>query len=202
MHHYHWLRDHLQWSGIHLDPSVVMAGDTSRSHFGLNLTKSCSQIFALFQNNLHICYHIYTIFFFCWKHYAPQAVIPQSHRPNRYETNTKPTINVKFAYKLVWIRYWLSVSKNCRLPVRCICWCGVTSVRKRLWTCRFSFGHRWHMVCWFSSVMHWEFVGWHSTDSRPIQDRTRADRTANCGESANIVPTQDRHVRDMSGTQT
>ena len=136
---------------------------------GLNLTKWCSQIFPLFQNNLHVCYLIYTANI-CWKNVAPLAVIPQSYRPNRCETDTEPTIIVKFAYKLVWIRYWLSVSKTCRLPVRCLCWCGVTSVRKRLWTCRFSFGHRWHMVCWFTS--------------------------------ANIVPTQDRHVPDISGTQT
>ena len=59
------------------------------------------------------------------------------------------------------------------------------------------------------------FVGLHrsciehlSADMAPIQmfktnlDGTKSDITPNCGEWSNIIPTQDRHVPDKSGTQT
>ena len=55
---------------------------------------------------------------------CPTSCDTQSHRPNRYETDTKPTTIIKLTYKLVWIRYWFSASKNCWLPVRyMLVWC-------------------------------------------------------------------------------
>ena len=155
--------------------------------------------FRAFQNNLHICHHIYTENI-CWKNVALQAVIPSPIG----QTDTKPIPNRQQLSnsRINWFGF--GIDFRLRKIVGClsdICWCGVDSVRKPLWTCRFSFGHRWHMVCWFTSVMHWAFVGWHATHSRPIQNRTKSDITANCGESASIVPILDHHLPDIFGTQ-
>ena len=84
------------------DPGVVMAGDTSRSNWS-ELDEVMFTNFRAFQNNLHICHHIYTVNMRC-KYVALQAVIPQPYRPNRYETDIKRTTIIKFAnfHKLSW----------------------------------------------------------------------------------------------------
>ena len=52
------------------------------------------------------------------------------------------------------------------------------------------------------SVMYRAYVGRPDTDSKLIQDRIKSDITANCLESADAFPNQNRRVPDISRAQT
>ena len=86
-------------------------------------------------------------------------IIPQSHRPNRHETDLKPTKKLKFGERSVYSRYWFgfvglvsvyvradkfvgerSFKHVCKISPRqivgclsVICRCGVGFVDNRLW---------------------------------------------------------------------
>ena len=83
----------------------------------------------------------------------PFVLIPQSHRPNRHETDLKPTKIIKFGERSVYSRYWFGfvsvyvreeIFQTCfkdlsRQIVSClsvICRRGVGSVGERSGTCR------------------------------------------------------------------
>ena len=155
-------------------------------------------------------------------------IIPQSHRPNRHETDLKPTKIIKFGERSVYSRYWSVLSVWCwfmfgqtnlsgrdlsnrferslpdKLSVVCRLYVGVLSV--------LSVSVRGHVGLnsdtdgrWFVGlrlVMYRAYVGRPDTNSRPIQARIKSDITPNCVESADTFPNQNRRVRDISRTQT
>ena len=156
------------------------------------------------------------------------SLIPQSHRPNRHETDLKPTKIIKFGERSVYSRYWfgfvglMSVYVRAdklsgrdlsnmfersipdKLSVVCRLYVGVVSVlsgsvRGRVGLNSATDG-RWFVG--LRSVVYRAYVGRPDTDSRPIQDRIKSDITPNCVESVDTFPNQNRRVPDISRTQT
>ena len=139
-------------------------------------------------------------YIFC-RIYKVNISLKQSHWPNWHETDSKPTTIIKFGEKSVWVRYWFSVSKNCRLPVGyMLVWCRF---------CQEAFADMSVFIRPLMAHGLLVYIGhalsicrltWHPLKTN--LDGTKSHITPNCGEWSNIVPTQDRHVSDMSGTQT
>ena len=155
-------------------------------------------------------------------------LIPQSHRPNRHETDIKPTKIVKFGERSVYSRYWFDYVGLVSVYVREDKFVGERSF-KHVWR---SLPDKLSVVCWLyvvvvsvlsgsvrgrvglnsatdgrwfvglRSVMYRAYVGRPDTDSRPIQDRMKSDITPNCVESVDTFPNQNRRVPDISRTQT
>ena len=142
--------------------------------------------------------------------------VPQSHRPNRHETDIDETdknrqIRGEIGLQSVLIRLcWFGVGlcsgrQICRVEIFQTClkdlsptsyrlYVGVVSVlsgnvRGRVGLNSATDG-RWFVG--LRSVMCRAYVGRPDTDSRPIQHRIKSDITPNCVESADTFPNQNR----------
>ena len=119
-------------------------------------------------------------------------LIPQSHRPNRHETDLKPTKTIQFGERSVYSPYWFGFVGLMSVSVRAETFVG-----------EISFKHVWKISpLGLRSVMYRAYVGRPHTDSRPILDRSKSDITPNCVESADTFPNQNRRVRYMYISQT
>ena len=152
-------------------------------------------------------------------------IIPQSHRPNRHETDLKPTKILKFGERSVYNRYWVGFVGLVSVYVRADKFVGERSF-KHVWKisprqivgclsvicrcgvgfCRGAFGDvsvliRPPMVAGLS-VLDRLCIGHMSADLTPIQGRFKSDIIPNCVESADTFPNQNRRVPDISRTQT